>query len=155
MWIQRLTWLQMHISSCLCVGNCIPCLKHEFVQSWKVVSITPFQRQFQNKFFLIFLLPPNILSAKAVCLFWRCLATFEYLLLASFSPQLRQTSQIRPLSAEVNANQSVQASLLFCILYIIFCFISTLLFWHRPTFGECHTYFKRQIRKKEKVIIFF
>lgn len=48
---------------------------------------------------------------------------------------------------QVNANQSVQASVIFCILHIFFFFISTLLFWHRPTFGECDAYFKRQIRK--------
>lgn len=52
--------------------------------------------------------PPGYFSGKAVCLFRKCFSTFYLLLLASFWPQISHMG--RPLSSEVNVNESAQAA---------------------------------------------
>lgn len=61
------------------------------------------------KIFFFFSSPSRQFSAKAVFLFWKCLSTFDLLLLANFSPQIRHIHN--PLSSEINANESAQTSL--------------------------------------------
>lgn len=117
------------------------------------VILSSLRQQFLNSFFLSS--PSRYFSAKILCLFCKCLTTFNLLLLARLSPPIKPTGS--PLSSHLNANESVQASLIFYFHHLfLFSYISPQLTYlglkvttnaqhfcgHQPAVGLCYAYLK-------------
>lgn len=96
----------MHVSSCLCRCPQWHCMFQTRVCPILEGSQYHSIRDSEQPSATVFIshLPPDIFQLR-LCLFWKCLGTFDLLLFASFSPQSRHTG--KTLSSEANANAGI------------------------------------------------